>query len=146
MNSIRAPTICHRLFKILCQVGSHKFISWSGRIIGHSAQKEYARKYKIGAAAVQISETIRFISFRDDSFKNGQSNMRRFIYERSATNIRDWSLAYSFWLSPNWTQIFAVMLSLPPKKLLCVVEVTSLNWSFRIGNKDNLLMSHFIVF
>ena len=22
--------------------------------------------------------------------------MRRFIYERSATNIRDWSLAYSF--------------------------------------------------
>ena len=46
--------------------------------------------------AVQILETIRFILFRDDSFTRGQSNMRRFIYERSATNIRDWSLAYSF--------------------------------------------------
>ena len=42
-------------------------------------------KYKIGAAAVQILEKIRFILFRDDSFKNGQSNMRRFIGERSAT-------------------------------------------------------------
>ena len=50
---------------------------------------------KIGAA-VQILETFRFIFFRDDSFTRGQSNMRRFIYERSATNIRDWSLAYSF--------------------------------------------------
>ena len=52
-------------------------------------------KYKIGAA-VKISVTIRFISFRYDTFTRGQSNMRRFIYERSATNIRDWSLAYSF--------------------------------------------------
>ena len=42
-------------------------------------------KYKIDAAAVQILEKIRFILFRDDSFKNGQSNMRRFIRERSAT-------------------------------------------------------------
>ena len=53
-------------------------------------------KYKIGAAAVQILGTIRFILFRDDSFTRGQVNMRRFIYERSATNIRDWSLAYSY--------------------------------------------------
>ena len=110
MNSKRAPTICHRLLKILCQGGSHKFISWSGGIIGHSAQKEYARKYKIGAAAVQISETLRFISFRDDSFKNGQSNMRRFIYERSATNIRDWWLSYSFicnpWISANCHEVY----------------------------------------
>ena len=51
-------------------------------------------KYKIGAA-VRILETIRFIIFRADSFTRVQSNMRRFIYERSATNIRDWSLAYS---------------------------------------------------
>ena len=43
-----------------------------------------------------ILETIHFILFRDDSFTRGQSNMRRFIYERSTTNIRDWSLAYSF--------------------------------------------------
>ena len=53
-------------------------------------------KYKIGAAAVQILEAIRFILFRDDSFTRGQSNMRRFTYEKSATNIHDWSLAYSF--------------------------------------------------
>ena len=52
-------------------------------------------KYKIGSA-VQILETIRFILFRDDSFTREQSNIQRFIYERSATNIRDWSLAYSF--------------------------------------------------
>ena len=52
-------------------------------------------KYKIGAA-VQILETNRFILFRGDSFTRGQSNIRRFFYERSATNIRDWSLAYSF--------------------------------------------------
>ena len=44
-------------------------------------------KYKIGAA-VQILETIRFITFRDDTFTRGQSNMRRFIYERPATNWR----------------------------------------------------------
>ena len=53
-------------------------------------------KYKIGAVVAQILETIRFILFRDDLFTRGQSNMRRFINERSATNIRDWSLAYSF--------------------------------------------------
>ena len=53
-------------------------------------------KYKIGAAAFQILETICFILFRDGSFTRGQSNVRRFIYERSATNIRDCSLAYSF--------------------------------------------------
>ena len=47
-------------------------------------------KYKIGSG-VQILETICFILFRNDSFTRGQSNMRRFIYERSATNIRDWS-------------------------------------------------------
>ena len=47
-------------------------------------------KYLIGAA-VQILETFRFILFHDDSF-----NMQRFIYESSATNIRDWPLAYSF--------------------------------------------------
>ena len=52
-------------------------------------------KNKIGAA-VQILDTIRFIIFYADSFTRGQSNMRRFIYERSATYIRDWSLAYSF--------------------------------------------------
>ena len=47
-------------------------------------------------AAVHILVTICFISFRDDSFTRGQSNLRRFIYERSVTNIRDRSLAYSF--------------------------------------------------
>ena len=52
-------------------------------------------KYKIGAVG-QILETIRFILFRDGSFTRGQSNIRRFIYERSVDNIRDWSLAYSF--------------------------------------------------
>ena len=53
-------------------------------------------KYNIGAVG-KILETVRSIPFRDDSaFKGGQSNIRRFIYERSATNIRDWSLAYSF--------------------------------------------------
>ena len=52
-------------------------------------------KYKIGAA-VQTLETIRFILFRDDSFTRGTSNKRRFIYKSSATNIRDWSMAYSF--------------------------------------------------
>ena len=46
---------------------------------------------------MQIIETIRFILFRDELFTRGQSTMRRFIYERSATNIRDWSLlAYSY--------------------------------------------------
>ena len=50
--------------------------------------------HKIGAAD-QIWETIRFILFCDDSFTRGQSNMRRFIYERSNTDIRDWSLVYS---------------------------------------------------
>ena len=45
-------------------------------------------KYKIGAVG-QILETIRFIPFRDDLFMRGQSNIRRFIYERSVTNIRD---------------------------------------------------------
>ena len=49
-------------------------------------------KYKIDAVG-QILETICFIQFRDDSFTRGQTNMRRFIYERSTTNIRDWSLA-----------------------------------------------------
>ena len=39
---------------------------------------------------------ILFILFRDDSFTRGLSNNRRFINKRSATNIRDWSLAYSF--------------------------------------------------
>ena len=52
-------------------------------------------KYKIGTA-VQIWEAIRFILFRNDSFKRGQSIMRRFICERSDTNTRDRSLAYSF--------------------------------------------------
>ena len=52
-------------------------------------------KYKIGAVG-QILETIRFIPFRDDSIMRGQSNIRRFIYETSVTNIHDWSLAYSF--------------------------------------------------
>ena len=33
---------------------------------------------------------------RDDSLTRGQSNMRRLIYEKAATNIREWSLAYSF--------------------------------------------------
>ena len=47
-------------------------------------------------AAVQILVAICFISFRDDSFTRGQSNLRRFMYERSVTNIHDWSLAYSF--------------------------------------------------
>ena len=47
-------------------------------------------------AAIQIIVTICFISFCDDSFTWGKSNLRRLIYERSATNIRDWSLAYSF--------------------------------------------------
>ena len=52
-------------------------------------------KYKIGAA-IQILETIHLILFHNDSLARGQSNMRRFIYESSATNsIRDWSLAYS---------------------------------------------------
>ena len=37
-----------------------------------------------------------FILFRDDSLTRGPSNIRRFTYEKSATNIRDWSLAYSF--------------------------------------------------
>ena len=46
--------------------------------------------------AIQILVSICFISFRDDSFTRGPSNLRRFIYERSVTNIRDWSLAYSF--------------------------------------------------
>ena len=46
--------------------------------------------------SVQIRETIHFILFGDDSITTGQSNMRRFIYERSATNIHFWSLAYSF--------------------------------------------------
>ena len=32
----------------------------------------------------------------------GQSNIRRFIYERSVTNIRDWSLAYSFICTSQW--------------------------------------------
>ena len=70
-------------------------------------------KYKIGAA-VQILETIRFILFGDDSFMKGQSNIWRFIYERSATNIRDWWLAYSFkcWYRPwqllsCWTQLWS---------------------------------------
>ena len=45
-------------------------------------------KYKIGAVG-QILETIRFIPFRNDSFTRGQSNMRRFIDEKSSTNIRD---------------------------------------------------------
>ena len=57
--------------------------------------------YKIGGAAVQILDNIRLIIFHADSFTRGQSNMRRFIYERSATNIRDWSLAYSFIFSTN---------------------------------------------
>ena len=52
-------------------------------------------KYRIGAA-VQILETIRFILFRNDS-----SNMRRFIYERLVTKIRDWSLTYSFIFIPD---------------------------------------------
>ena len=51
-------------------------------------------KYKIGTA-VQILDTIRFIIFYADLYTRGQSNMRRLIYERSVTNIRDWSLAYS---------------------------------------------------
>ena len=34
----------------------------------------------------------RVISFRDDSFTRGHSNVQQFIYEKSATNIRDWSL------------------------------------------------------
>ena len=63
-------------------------------------------KYKIGAA-VQILETIRFILFRDDSFTRGQSNMRWFIYERSASNIRDWSLAYSFESVSSWYIFFS---------------------------------------
>ena len=46
-------------------------------------------KYKI-SAAVQNLETIRLIQFRDDSIMRGQSNMGRFIYERSATDNRDW--------------------------------------------------------
>ena len=54
-------------------------------------------KYEIGGeAAVRILETIRYILFRDESFTRGLSNLRRFIYVRSDTNIRDWSLAYSF--------------------------------------------------
>ena len=58
-------------------------------------------KYKIGAVA-QILGTIHFILFRDDPFTSGKSNVRRFIYERSATNIRDWTLAYSFiWLTTD---------------------------------------------
>ena len=52
-------------------------------------------KYKTGAV-VRILATIRFILFHADSFTRGQSNMRRFIFERSTANIRDWSLAYSF--------------------------------------------------
>ena len=52
-------------------------------------------KYKIGAVG-QIIETIRFILFCDNSFTRGQSNIRRFSHERSVTNIRDWSLVYSF--------------------------------------------------
>ena len=52
-------------------------------------------RYKIGAVGQNL-ETIGFIPFRDDSIMRGQSNIRRFIYERSVTNIRDWSLAYSF--------------------------------------------------
>ena len=51
-------------------------------------------KFTIGAA-VQILETFPFILFHD-SFTRGQPNMRLFIYESSATNIRDWSLAHSF--------------------------------------------------
>ena len=57
-------------------------------------------KYKIGPA-VQILETVPFILFRNDSFTRGQSNVRRFINERSVTNIRDWSLAYSFIYIPE---------------------------------------------
>ena len=63
-------------------------------------------KYKIGAVG-KILETIRFIPFRDDSFTRGQSNIRRFIYERSVANIRDWSLAYSFICLKKTEQLFS---------------------------------------
>ena len=33
--------------------------------------------------------------------------MRRFIYERSATNIRDWSLAYSL-VTGHWSLVYCV--------------------------------------
>ena len=60
-------------------------------------------------AAIQILVTICFISFCDDSFTWGQSNLRRLIYERSVTNIRDRSLAYSFiCLISNWFEVLKV--------------------------------------
>ena len=43
--------------------------------------------------AVQILKAIRFFFIS-----------RRFIYERSVTNIRDWSLAYSFIYAHFWLQ------------------------------------------
>ena len=46
----------------------------------------HIEKYKIGAL-VQILDTIHFIIFHAYLFTRGQSNMRWFIYERSATNI-----------------------------------------------------------
>ena len=62
--------------------------------------------------AVQSLETIRFILFRDDPFMSGKSNVRRFIYERSATNIRDWTLAYSFiWLTDRLIFTYLLYLS-----------------------------------
>ena len=66
-------------------------------------------KYKIGAA-VPIWDYISFILFRNDSFKKGQSNMRRFIYERSANNIHDWSLAYILLFALIWCSYFPLML------------------------------------
>ena len=48
--------------------------------------------FKFLPQSVHILETIRFILFRDDSFMRGRSNMQRYIYERSAPNIRDWRI------------------------------------------------------
>ena len=72
----------------------------------------HVEKYKT-VAAVQILETICFILFHNDSSTRGQSKMRRFIYESSATNIRDWSLAYSF--------IFAIFRRVSSSRSCCAV-------------------------
>ena len=52
-------------------------------------------KYKIGAA-VGILETIRFILFRPNLFRIERSVKYATVHLRMATNIRNWSLAYSF--------------------------------------------------
>ena len=65
-------------------------LAWRQWIIHHSLTPPKLYNRCCGSSA------ICYVLFHDDSFTRGQSNMQRFIYKRSATNIRDWSLAYSF--------------------------------------------------